>query len=144
MDMYCYRLTKTRKFVLNNRWKNVIVRPKETLFFIDCDQEQIENWKTFLCEKHSKDHLFLHEVQLYYISRGLKRRRFSNKYNLNEIMLKADCFNTAKVRKTIKVFKNIPINFKYMKRAKPKIDIEENDDILDDVIDLFSRRRKRR
>lgn len=111
-----FRLTKTKQFVLNNGWENVKVYPKHTLFFIPKEKDTIEAWKEFLCRSHNRSFLYLHNVTIKYLGAGLKLRLLHN--TLPEIMVKDDSLLSVKVHKTVKVFKNLPINWTYLPMSK--------------------------
>lgn len=118
-----FRLTKTKKFVLNNHWKNVRVHPKHSLFFIPRSMPCVEDWITFLCKSHNRDFLYLHEISLRYKTSGFHLRLLkpsSMQASLPEVVLDADAEQHITVLKTMKVFAGVPVHWSYFQERKIK------------------------
>lgn len=122
MTRRLFRLTKSHKFVLNNRWEDVRVHPKHTFFFIPKDIPCVEDWIQFLCKSHNRVSLYLHEILLEYKTPGYHTRllRPDNMMNvaLPEVMLDVSAKQHIIVLKTRKVFLNTPVHWSWFQSRR--------------------------
>lgn len=110
------RFTKTKQFVLNNRWKDVYVYPKKTLFFLPPNLFYLEAWKEFFCRSQDLNFLYLHECRVEYESHGLIKTRWLKHIPfLNEVMIPAASLIHVDIIKTRKTFAGIQINWSYFR-----------------------------
>jgi len=117
---FFWRITKTPTFVLNNRWKNVFVWPKQHVFFIpyykfvnydthfyktkeEYYTSLINLWINFLKRSHNKRVLYLHTAAIEYSKKELRILQKWKDEELWEIMIPVERLGRISIEKTLRV-----------------------------------------